>query len=247
MTAASSPSSRRAEFISGVRATLPLILGAIPFGIIFGALAVSAGLRPVEAQAMSLFVFAGSAQFIAVGLIAGGLAPGLIILTTFVVNLRHALYSASLAPYVKHLPPRWLMPLGFWLTDETYAVVITRYRDGENGPHAHWFYFGSAVAMYANWQVCTLIGIVAGSQIADPASWGLDFAMIVTFIGIIAPLIADRPALASVIVSGIVAVAANGLPNKLGLMLAAVLGIAAGVLAEMAWPAAETAEAEAAA
>jgi 4-azaleucine resistance transporter AzlC len=246
MIAVSQSRSRRAEFLGGVRATLPLILGAVPFGIIFGALAITAGLRPIEAQAMSLFVFAGSAQFIAVGLIAGGLAPGLIVLTTFVVNLRHALYSASLAPYMKHLPQRWLMPLGFWLTDETYAVVITRYREGENGPHAHWFYLGSAVAMYVNWQLCTLIGIIAGAQIPDPASWGLDFAMIVTFIGIVVPLVVDRPALASVVVSGIVAVAANGLPNKLGLMLAAVLGIAAGVLAEGIWPAAKPAEAEAA-
>ena len=113
MTVIPAQSTRRGEFVGGIKATFPLILGAIPFGIIFGAVAVNSGLTPWQAQAMSLFVFAGSAEFIAVGLIAQGLAPALIILTTFVVNLRHALYSASLAPYMKHLPQRWLVPLGF--------------------------------------------------------------------------------------------------------------------------------------
>jgi 4-azaleucine resistance transporter AzlC len=231
-----SSTSRRAEFWGGARATFPLIVGAIPFGIIFGALAVTSGLSPAAASGMSAIVFAGSAQFIGVGLVAEGLPLGIIVLTTFVVNLRHALYAASLAPYMKHLPQRWLLPLGFWLTDETYAATIVHYRQPDQSPYKHWFYLGSALAMYLNWQLCTLIGIVAGQQIPDPQGWGLDFAMVVTFIGIIVPLIQNRPALVSVVVAGIVAVMANGLPNKLGLMLAALTGIAAGVIAEQFWP-----------
>ncbi|MBN1120586.1 MAG: AzlC family ABC transporter permease [Anaerolineae bacterium] len=229
-------STRRSEFFAGARATLPLILGAIPFGIIYGAVAVANGLSPAAAQGMSLFVFAGSAQFIAASLVGDGLSVGLIILTTFVVNLRHALYAASLAPFMKHLPQRWLIPLGFWLTDESYAATIARFNAPDDSPYKHWFYFGSAAAMYTNWQICTLIGILVGQQIPDPQGWGLDFAMVVTFIGIIMPLIRNRPALVSVIVAGVVSVLANGLPNKLGLMVAALLGIAAGVLAEIAWP-----------
>jgi 4-azaleucine resistance transporter AzlC len=229
-------STRRSEFLAGARAILPLILGAIPFGIIYGAVAVANGLSPAAAQGMSLFVFAGSAQFIAAGLVAEGLPVGLIILTTFVVNLRHALYAASLAPFMKHLPQRWLIPLGFWLTDESYAATIGRFNEPDDSPYKHWFYFGSAVAMYTNWQICTLIGILAGQQIPDPQGWGLDFAMVVTFIGIIVPLVKNRPALVSVVVAGVVSVLAPGLPNKLGLMAAALLGIAAGVLAEIAWP-----------
>jgi 4-azaleucine resistance transporter AzlC len=227
------------EFFAGARATLPLILGAIPFGIIYGAVAVANGLSPAAAQGMSLFVFAGSAQFIAAGLVAEGLSVGLIILTTFVVNLRHALYAASLAPLMKHLPQRWLIPFGFWLTDESYAATIGRLNEPDDSPYKHWFYFGSAVAMYTNWQICTLIGIIAGQQIPDPQGWGLDFAMVVTFIGIIVPLIKNKPALISVIVAGLVSVLANGLPNKLGLMIAALAGIAAGVISETAWPVAD--------
>jgi 4-azaleucine resistance transporter AzlC len=224
------------EFLAGVRATIPLILGAVPFGVIFGALAVANGLPVWAALGMSAFVFAGSAQFIAAGLVGEGLPVALIVLTTFVVNLRHALYAASLAPFTRKLPQRWLLPLGFWLTDETYAVVIARYNQPDESPHKHWFYLGSAAAMYANWQLCTLIGVLAGQQIPDPQRWGLDFAMVVTFIGIVVPLIRNRPALASVAAAGIAAAAFNSLPNKLGLMLAAALGIAAGVLAEMIWP-----------
>lgn len=231
-----SPSSRQSEFWAGTRAIFPLIVGAIPFGIIFGALAINSGLSPAAASGMSAFVFAGSAQFIGVGLVAEGLPVGIIVLTTFVVNLRHALYAASLAPYMKHLPQRWLLPFGFLLTDEAYAATIVRLRQPDQSPYKHWFYFGAALLMYVNWQVCTLIGIVAGQQIPNAESWGLDFAMVVTFIGIIVPLVNNRAALASVIASGIVAVLANGLPNKIGLMVAALVGIAAGMIAEQVWP-----------
>jgi 4-azaleucine resistance transporter AzlC len=220
------------EFSAGVRATLPLIAGAIPFGIIFGAIGVNNGLSPAGTLGMSLFVFAGSAQFIAAGLVGAGAAAPIIILTTFIVNLRHALYSASLAPYMNHLPQRWLLPLGFWLTDESYAVTIKRYIKADDAPYKHWFFFGSAVAMYTNWQICTLIGVIAGSAFEDAASWGLDFAMVVTFIGIVVPLIITHPMLIAVIVAGSTAVLFDGLPNKIGLFIAAACGITAGYFAE---------------
>ncbi|HEC23545.1 MAG TPA: branched-chain amino acid ABC transporter permease [Chloroflexi bacterium] len=226
--------ARWSTFLAGAKDTFPLVVGAIPFGVIFGALAVTAGLSPAGAMGMSLFVFAGSAQFIAAGLIAQGIAPMFIVLTTFIVNLRHVLYSASLAPYLKHLPRKWLLPLGFWLTDETYAVTIRRYQgDGGEASYRLWYYLGSAVFMYANWQLCTLIGIVAGQRLQNVAEWGLDFAMVATFTGIVVPLIVNRPMLICALVSGVTAVLANGLPNRLGLMLAASLGIAAGYAAEL--------------
>ncbi len=224
--------SKREEFWAGVRATLPLELGAIPFGIIFGALAVNSGISPGGAAAMSALVFAGSAQFIAAGLVASGAGIAVIVLTTAIVNLRHALYSATLAPYLKHLPQRWLIPLGFWLTDESFAVVITRFRRDGDAPHRHWFFFGSAALMYINWQIWTWVGIVAGQAIHDPASWGLDFAMIATFIGMLAGLIRERSELVAAGVAGMVALAANPMPNKLGLVLAALAGIGAGMAAE---------------
>jgi len=224
--------TRKTEFWNGVKATFPLVVGAIPFGIIFGALAVTSGLSPFGTMGMSLFVFAGSSQFIAAGLIASGASVGIIVLTTFVVNLRHALYSATLAPHMKHLPLKWLLPLGFWLTDESFVVTAKRFEEEGSSPHKHWFFFGSAVFMYINWQVCTFLGLIAGQAIPDPASWGLDFAMVVTFIGMLIPMIKNCPVLFAVLVAGIVALLTNGLPNNIGLFLASLSGITAGVVFE---------------
>lgn len=224
--------SRRREFFAGAKATFPLIVGAIPFGIIYGAVAVNAGLSPAATQATSLFVFAGSAQFVATGLLAGGAGLVIIVATTFVVNLRHALYSVSLAPHMKHLPQRWLLPLGFWLTDETYLVVIERYSRKDHAPYGHWYFLGSALFMYLNWQLCTYIGIRAGQSIPNPQNWGLDFALPVTFIGMLVPMLHSRPAIVCMLVSGSAALLFHDLPNQLGLVVAALCGLAGGVLAQ---------------
>ena len=224
--------TRSAEFWQGVKATFPLVVGAIPFGIIFGALAVNSGLSVAATAAMSAFVFAGSSQFVAAGLVAGGAGAFIIILTTFVVNLRHSLYSVTLAPHMKHLPQRWLVPLAFWLTDESFLVVEQRYRQPDDSPYKHWFFLGSAIFMYTNWQLCTWIGIFAGQALPDPASWGLDFALVVTFIGMLAPGLRSRPVIACVLVAGAAALLLAGLPNKLGLIVATLAGVAVGMLAE---------------
>ncbi len=224
--------TRTSEFWHGFRATLPLVVGAIPFGVIFGALAVNSGLSAGAAAAMSAFVFAGSSQFIAAGLFGSGAGILIIVLTTFVVNLRHSLYSITLAPHMKHLPQRWLAPLGFWLTDESFLVVIERYRQPDASPYKHWFFLGSAIFMYVNWNLCTWIGIIAGQTLPNPAGWGLDFALVVTFIGMVAPGLRSRPVAASVLAAGLAAILLAGLPNRLGLIVAALAGVAAGMLAE---------------
>ncbi len=225
-------SERRAEFLAGVKATIPLVIGALPFGIIFGALSISAGISPAGTMALSLFVFAGSAQFIGVGLVTAGASIPVIVLTTFVVNLRHALYSATLAPHVKHLPQRWLLPFGFLLTDEAFVTASTHYAEPGDPTQRHWYFLGSELLLYVCWQLFTLIGIIAGTQIKDAASWGLDFAMSVTFIGMLVPLVKHRPALAAVVVAAITAVLTNTLPNKIGLIIAALAGVAAGMIVE---------------
>ncbi len=221
--------TKKGEFIAGVKATFPLVVGAIPFGIIFGAVASTSTLSAAGAQGMSLIVFAGSSQFIAITLLSGGAGILLIVFTTLIVNLRHMLYAATLAPHLRGLPQRWMLPLGFWLTDESFVVVVQRYKEADSSPYKHWFYLGSAVFMYTNWQVCTLIGIVAGQYIDDPLKWGLDFAMIVTFIGMLVPMVKSKSSAAALITSGTTAYLLRSLPNKLGLLIAAIAGIAAGV------------------
>ncbi|MGB3199625.1 MAG: AzlC family ABC transporter permease [Nodosilinea sp.] len=220
--------SPRQELLAGARDIIPLIVGAIPFGLIFGTLAQGSGLSFGATLGMSAFVFAGSSQFIALGLLAAGSTLPLIVLTTVVVNLRHLLYAASLLPYVKGESQRWKAVIGFFLTDEAFAVAIGRYRQPDLGPHRHWYYLGAGLAMYLNWIACTLLGLTVGQLIPNAAAWGLDFAMVATFIGMIVPYATTRPMVGAIAVAGLVAVITNGLPHKLGLMVAAIAGVTAG-------------------
>jgi 4-azaleucine resistance transporter AzlC len=124
-------SSDRSEFNAGVRAQLPLLLGVAPFGMAYGAYAVKSGLSTALAQSMSAIVFAGASQFVGTRLIVDGVPGVVIVLTVALVNLRHLLYSASLAPHTEHLDRRWRWLLAYLLTDEAYAMAITRYRRGD--------------------------------------------------------------------------------------------------------------------
>jgi 4-azaleucine resistance transporter AzlC len=221
--------SPRSQFLSGARAEIPILLGVIPFGIIYGVLAVKA-LPTSAAMAMSSIIFGGSAQFIAVQLFAEGSASLVIIATVFIVNLRHMLYSASLAPYLAHLPTRWKMMLAYLLTDEAYAIVIAKYNDDTPVANKHWYFLGAGLALWTTWQTSTAIGIFLGAQV-DPRL-GLDFAIAVTFIAIVVPVLKDRAVVAAAFTGGVVAVIAAGLPYNLGIMVAAFAGIAAGILVE---------------
>ncbi|MEW5868894.1 MAG: AzlC family ABC transporter permease [Chloroflexota bacterium] len=226
--------SRRAEFVSGMQAELPILVGVAPFGMIYGALAMQAGIPKVAAQAMSAVVFAGSSQFVATQLVGVG-APGLVlVLTIAVINLRHALYSASLAPFLKRLRPAWKWLLAYLLTDEAYAVTIASFsrRSIEVADHdlRHWYFLGAGLALWSTWQISTAVGIMLGAVV--PASWSLDFTLALTFIALVAPLLQDRASWAAALAAGITAVLAYGLPYKLGLMAAALVGILAGMLVE---------------
>ena len=217
-------------FWAGVRAELPLLIGVVPFGMIYGVLALSAGLTPASAQLMSSIVFAGSAQFITAQLVREAVPGLVIVLTIAVVNLRHMLYSASVAPYMRALPMRWKVLLSYLLTDEAYAVTILNYEKGDSNPSGHWFFFGAGLTLWTSWQISTAAGILLGTTL--PESWPLDFALPITFIALIMPALRDRPAIAASLSAGAVALLAYELPYKLGLMLAGVIGITVGTWLE---------------
>ncbi|HZY42127.1 MAG TPA: AzlC family ABC transporter permease [Anaerolineae bacterium] len=222
----------RSEFFAGIKGELPLLLGVMPYGMIYGVLALKAGLPADIAQAMSFIVFAGSSQLIGTPLIAGGSPVVVIVLTTFVVNLRHMLYSASMAPYIKHLPARWKWLLAYLLTDEAYAVTIARYTRPEAVPSSNkrWYYFGAGLTLWSSWQLSTLIGIQVGQLIPD--SWSLDFTLALTFIALVVPRLKDRASTAAAMAASLVAIIGFALPYKLGLMTAALIGIVAGMIIE---------------
>ncbi|HET7377472.1 MAG TPA: AzlC family ABC transporter permease, partial [Anaerolineae bacterium] len=147
-----------------------------------------------------------------------------------VVNLRHALYSASLASYVKHLPRRWKWLLAYLLTDEAYAVTITHYHETAESPHRHWFFFGAGITLWSSWQLSTAVGIFLGARVPD--SWSLDFTLALTFIALVVPRLKDRPSVAAAISAGVMAVLGNNLPYKLGLVLAALIGVVVGLITD---------------
>lgn len=227
MNTSPSPSS---EFWLGVREELPILLGVIPFGMIYGILALSAGLSPLDAQAMSSVVFAGSAQFMTAKLVSALTPAIVVILTGFIINLRHALYSASMAPYLKHLPLKWKAALAYLLTDEAYFVSILHFqREGESA-HKHWHLLGSGLALWSSWQVSTAVGIFLGAQI--PSAWGLDFALPLTFIALVVPGLKDRSAVVTAVVASLAALLLFNLPFKLGLIASAFIAIAIGMWSE---------------
>lgn len=218
----------------------PILLGVAPFGMIYGALAIAAGMPAGIAFAMSSIVFAGSAQFIATQLVAAGTPAPVIIFTAVVVNLRHMLYGASVAPYVKQLSNVWKWLLAYLLTDEAYAVAIIHYNTAPEAQFGHWYFLGAGASLWGTWQLATAAGIALGSQV--PASWSLDFTLPLTFIALLIPVMKDRAAAAAAVVAGLVAVAGAGLPYKLGLVSAAVAGILVGLLIEARRHAADAGE-----
>ena len=133
------------------------------------------GLPPALALAMSSIVFAGSSQFIGTQLMAQGAGGFVIIATTFVVNLRHALYSASVAPFIKQVPLRWKVLLAYLLTDEAYAVTITRFTqpDSATALNKHWFYFGAGITLWSSWQISTRWASSSGSSSPPVGVWTL--------------------------------------------------------------------------
>ena len=226
--------TRLSSLAAGARDTLPMLVGAAPFGMIFGTLAAASQLAPWQGQLMSLSVFAGSSQFIAVGLVAGHASMLVIWVTTFIVNLRHMLYAATLLPHVAKLPARWRWTLGFLLTDETFAVMNGYYARHPRAPLGHWYFLGSGLAMYGNWQLWTLVGLMFGTVFPQLQALGLDFAMVATFIAIVVPQLARLPHFGAALAAGLFAFLLRDLPYKLGLMAAVMIGVSVG-LALLRW------------
>lgn len=221
----------RTELLSGIKAELPLMIAVIPFGMIYGILAIGVGMPASSAQAMSVILFAGSSQFVSAQLFGLEVPSVIIIFTIFVVNLRHALYSASIAPYFEKLPNRWKWSLAYLLTDEAYAISITHYHKGGPTGNKHWFFLGAGLTLWACWQLSTAAGIFLGASV--PASWSLDFTLALTFIALVVPALKDRASVGAALSAGVIAVIAFALPLKLGLLIAALTGILVGYWIEV--------------
>lgn len=219
-----------AVFRAGARAAAPVLLGVFPFGLVTGVAMAAGGIPPLEAILMSFIVFAGASQLAATQLLGAAAPVAVILVTAFFINLRFVMYSASMRQHLGALPLRWRLGLGYILSDNAYALCITRFMQRPAEPHRHWYCFGSAVTIWATWQVATILGVIAGASV--PAAWKLDFAAPLAFVAMSVPLLRDRAMVAAALAAAVTVVLANSLPMRLGLVLAALAGIAAGFAAE---------------
>jgi predicted branched-subunit amino acid permease len=228
VSSATSPSH---SALDGLRAMAPIILGMAPFGVVAGIAAVEAGVGVLGAAAFSSMVFAGASQLAALDLLADGTNPLVIVGTIAVINARFLMYAVSLAPRFADEPLGRRAAMAYLLTDQAYAVTITRLDHGPPLRHRWAFFMGGAAALWASWQVFTVLGAVAGAVV--PTGLPLGFAIPLVFTALLVPAVTDRPTLVAACVSAVVAVVAGGLPANTGLLVAAVSGIAAGLVVSL--------------
>lgn len=209
-----------------------MIPGVAPFGVIAGLTAMATGLSAVQAMAMSITIFAGASQLATLQLLSQGAFPAVVILTALIINLRFAMYSASLAPHLYHLGPGWRLPLAYFLVDQNYALSISRFQYTHRGedPYGHWFFLGGGATLWVTWQTSTAVGVFMGGGV--PRDWALDFAIPLVFMAVLVPTLRQRAHIAAALTGGFVATLAGSLPYNLGLVVGALSGITAGVALE---------------
>lgn len=222
--------SKARLFWQGTIAMLPLSIAVLPWGLLAGSFAIEAGLTPLESQALSAILFAGSAQLVATGMIKAGAGLVTMLITTFFITSRHLLYSVSMRTKISPLPTRWRLALGFLLTDELFALCGQQNEKQFN----RWYALGAGLSFYLIWNLATVVGIVAGSYIPSLNSIGLDFAVAATFIAIVVPNIKSVPILVSVIVALVLSVTLTVLNVEGSLMYASIGAMLAGYATELA-------------
>lgn len=220
----------QAAWREGVKDGSPTLFGIAAWGVVVGIAMVKTGLSVPQALGMTLLVFAGSAQLASLPLIAAGAPVWVVFATALVVNLRFVIFSVLLAPHFAHLPWRQRFALGYVSGDMTVAMFLQRYPSEARAPGKLSYLKGLMYPNWAAWQVGSIAGIFLGSAV--PPEWGLGFAGTLAIICILVPLVANSAALCGVVVAGAVAVLAQALPYKLGLLAAVVLGMASAMVVE---------------
>jgi 4-azaleucine resistance transporter AzlC len=212
----------------GVIDALPLFVPAIPFGLVIGLAITDSGMNPLVGWSSSWLIFGGAAQLTVITLLGSGVAAAAAVGTALVVNARHLMYSAALAPMFQR-QPRWFRWLGpYVLIDQVFALVAVR--PEEEPAHARNYYLGVGVTFWTLWQATTALGLLIGPVV--PEQWNLEFAIPILFIGLLVVGIDHWP---KVVAAGFGAGAtylAAGLPNRTGLLIGASVGIVAGTIAE---------------
>ena len=221
------------SFFRGAFDSLPFMLVAGPFGMLFGVLATEAGLNLFETMAFSAAVFAGAAQFTALQLMQEQAPILIVLLSALAVNMRVAMYSAALTPYLGSAPLWQRGFAAYVLVDQSYALSLAKFEaePAMTVPNRMAYYFGTGSVITPLWMVASFIGAVLGAAI--PPSAGLDFALPIAFIAMIGPMLRTPAHVVAALVACTVAIPAAWLPFNLGLIVAGVAGMLAGAQAEL--------------
>ena len=226
-------STPRSDFISGIRDIAPLLLGAFPFGMVVGVALVTAGIPAAHAVAMSAFIFGGASQLAAAELLSKDAPLIVAVAVALVVNLRFMMYSASIAPYFRRLTARSKALVAAPLVDMNYAVSITTFADGklaDESASRSWYYLGASLPLWVVWVVGTAIGVLIGARV--PAGLQLDFAVPLIFVALATSAIEDRATAGAALAAGLLAIPGIALPLELGLIVAAIGGVVAGMIVD---------------
>ena len=211
---------------AGFVAILPIVVGVVPFGLIYGVTAADAGVSAPLGIGMSSIIFAGAAQLATVQLLDGGAAALVIIATGLVINSRHLMYSASLEPHFRHMSIGRRAFQSYLLTDQAYAVSIAHFSKKDEPRTKTWYFLAAGLTLWVVWHVTTVIGFALGTEV--PESWSLDFAIPLVFLALLIPAIEDRFTLAAAASAGLLSVALVDVPLNLGLLVSALAGIVVG-------------------
>jgi len=225
--------TRKSPYRQGIIDSSPFILVIIPFSTLFGVLATEAGLNVFETMAFSVVVIAGAAQFTALQLLQENVPTAIVLISALAVNLRMAMYSASLTPYIGSAP-LWQRALCAYLTvDQSYVVGVAKFEREPDMTVAQRvnYFLGAVTPIVPLWYLFTLVGAMLGAQVPD--SWALDFAIPITFLAMIAPMFRTAAHVMAALVAVIVGLLAAGVPYSLGLIIAGIAGMMAGAQTEV--------------
>jgi 4-azaleucine resistance transporter AzlC len=207
-----------------IQDSLGIMVSAGGFGLVYGLSARAAGFSPIEASAMSLFVFAGASQFVAVGYVLGGFSWVAVVLLTAFINARHFLYGAALAPYLADQPKPLRAAMAHVLTDEAFALAIAHFRRiGRADVRGYWL--GAILSTFIPWNVATLAGVTIGGSILEPGRFGLDVIFPAAMGGLAVGLITGRRELVAALAGAVIAVAISvAWDPAAGIILGGVIG-----------------------
>lgn len=223
---------KRTELARGCRDVVPIVLGAVPFGVLFGAVAAQVTFSATNTVLMSLIVYSGAIQLIGLNMIVAGTPWPLIAFASLIVNARHVFYSAALTPHVRRLPVRWRVLLSYGMTDQIFVLAERRYTAGDGSTEKHWYVLGSSAVLFVAWLGSTCIGFTFGDVLENFDGLDLDFAIHATLVALAAPSIGDARSVAVGLVAGLVALLLAPIPYQGGVLVAVVVGIVVGVLSE---------------